>query len=78
MEPMKIIQMLKNGGNIQQIMMNILKQNNNPMLNNLINLARDGKTEELEKIARNIMQEQGKDFDKEFNSFKQQLEVLNK
>lgn len=80
MNPMQIIQMLKNGGNPQQIVIGMLEQNsqNNPVLNNLLSLAKEGNTQEIENFARNMLKEQGKDFDKEFNSFKQSLGVLNK
>lgn len=80
MNPMQIIQMLKNGGNPQQIVIGMLEQNSqdNPVLNNLLSLAKEGNTQEIENFARNMLKEQGKDFDKEFNSFKQSLGVLNK
>lgn len=68
-----IVQMLQKGQNPQQIVMTILGNNQNPMAMNLINLARQGKTAELEQIARNITKEQGKDFDTEFRAFRQNL-----
>ena len=75
MNPMQLIQMIKNGGNLQQLALSMLEQNagSNPVINNLLNLAKEGKTDEIEDIARNMFKEQGKDFDKEFNSFKQSL-----
>ena len=75
MNPMQIIQILKNGGNPQQIVIGMLEQNSqdNPVLNNLLSLAKEGNTQEIENFARNMLKEQGKDFDKEFNSFKQSL-----
>ena len=75
MNPMQLIQMIKNGGNPQQLALSMLEQNasSNPVINNLLNLAKEGKTDEIEDIARNMFKEQGKDFDKEFNSFKQSL-----
>lgn len=75
MNPMQLIQMIKNGGNPQQLALSMLEQNagSNPVINNLLNLAKEGKTSEIEDIARNMFKEQGKDFDKEFNSFKQSL-----
>lgn len=75
MNPMQIIEMLKNGGNPQQIVIGMLEQNSqdNPVLNNLLSLAKEGNTQEIENFARNMLKEQGKDFDKEFNSFKQSL-----
>ena len=75
MNPIQIIQMLKNGGNPQQIVIGMLEQNSqdNPVLDNLLSLAKEGNTQEIENFARNMLKEQGKDFDKEFNSFKQSL-----
>lgn len=72
---MQLIQMIKNGGNPQQLVLSMLEQNagSNPVINNLLNLAKEGKTNEIEDIARNMFKEQGKDFDEEFNSFKQSL-----
>lgn len=67
--------MIKNGGNPQQVLMGMLDKTGNPVLNNLINLAKEGKTKEIEDIARNIVSEQGKDFDTEFNSFRQNLGI---
>lgn len=43
----------------------------NPVIQNLFNLAQQGNSTEIEKIARNIATEKGVDFDKEFNAFRQ-------
>jgi hypothetical protein len=40
---------------------------------NLLKLAREGKTAEIEQLARNLSKESGIDFDTEFNAFKQSL-----
>lgn len=68
-----IIQMIQNGQNPQQIVMSILQKQQSPMAANLVSLAQQGKTQEIEQIARNIMAGQGKDFDTEFKAFKSQL-----
>lgn len=68
-----VIQMLQNGQNPQQVVMSILQKQQNPMAANLVSLAQQGKTKELEQIARNIMASQGKNFDTEFQAFKSQL-----
>ena len=75
--PMQIIGMIKRGYNPQQLMMNILEQNmkGTPMGDNILNLARNGQTREIEKIARNMMAQRGVDFDKEFNAFRQSLGI---
>lgn len=71
--PMQLMQMIKGGGNPQQFVMNMLQQQagNNPMMANLLNLAKENKTGDIEQIARNMLKEQGRDFDKEFANFRQ-------
>lgn len=73
--PMQLIQLIKSGNNPQQLLMNILQQqgNNNPILQNAMNLAQNGDVSALEMIARNLAQQKGLDFDKEFANFKSQL-----
>ena len=43
---------------------------NNPMMANLIKMANAGDTDGVEKVARNMFKEKGRDFDKEFSEFK--------
>ena len=67
--------MVKNGYNPQQLVIQMLEtqMKGTPMGDNLLNLARQGNTAEIEKIARNLVAQRGGDFDKEFLRFKQQL-----
>mgnify|MGYP007133777935 CR=1 FL=1 len=46
---------------------------NNPILNNVINMAQNGDTKGVETFARNICKQRGLDFDTEFNKFKDTL-----
>lgn len=73
--PIQLIQMIKGGQNPQQLVMNILQQKsqNNPILNNAMNLAQGGNISALEMLARNLAAQRGLDFDKEFANFKSQL-----
>ena len=66
------MQMARNG-NPQQMVMNMLQQNaqGNHMFANILSLAQNGNTQEIENIVRNMARERGIDFDKEFNSFRQ-------
>lgn len=75
MNPMQLISMIRNGGNPQQMMLNMLQQQmgNSPMGENLLQLAKEGNGAEIERIARNVCQQRGLDFDKEFSTFKQSL-----
>lgn len=72
--PMQLIQMIKSGQNPQQLMLSILQGNaNSPLGANLLNLAKNGQTAEIEKIARNMCAERGVDFDTEFQKFRRQF-----
>lgn len=73
--PMQLVSMIKNGSNPQQLMLSLLEQNtpNNPMAQNVMELAKNGKGADIEKIARNLCAQRGIDFDTEFNSFKNHL-----
>lgn len=73
--PMQLIQMIKSGKNPQQLMLSILEQRsqNNPMYQNLMMLAKNNRTSDIEQIARNLAKERGIDFDKEFNAFRRQF-----
>lgn len=66
--------LIRKGYNPEQIMMNVLESQmkGTPMGDNLINLARSGNTKEIERIARNLASQQGKDFDKELAAFRKQ------
>ena len=73
MNPMDIIAMIRSGSNPQQIMLNILEKgvaDGNPFMGNLLNLAKQNRTAEIEQIVRNLCAERGVDYDKEFNNFK--------
>lgn len=71
----QFMQMLRQNPHPQQLVMQILEQqaSSSPMYANILNLAKNGNTAELEQIARNLCKEKGLDYDKEFNSFKNGL-----
>lgn len=73
--PAQLVQMIKNGMNPQQLMISILENQmaNTPMGANLLNLARNGQGKQIEQIARNIYQQQGRNFDEDFKAFKRQF-----
>lgn len=73
--PLEIINMIKQGQNPQQVMMNVLESRvgGTPMGANLIELAKMNKTNEIEQIVRNLAKEKGIDFNQEFTAFKQRL-----
>lgn len=69
---MNPIQIIKNfigkGLSPEGIIQNMDVQN--PMIANLITMAKKGDTKGVENFARNMFKERGRDFDKEFNEFK--------
>lgn len=70
--PMQFINQIRSGQNPQQLMLNFLEQqaSNNPMGQNLLNLARNNQTQDIEQFARNMFASNGRDFDSEFKRFK--------
>ena len=73
--PMQLIQLIKNGRNPQQLIIGILQQwgQSNPILNNAVNLAKNGNISQLQLLARNLAAQRGLDFDKELANLKNQL-----
>lgn len=45
----------------------------NPMISNLVGMAKSGNSQGVESFARNLFKEQGRDFDKEFTEFKKSI-----
>ena len=70
MNPMEFMKGIKNP---QQFVMNMLKQNQNPMVTQLIQMIKNGNTNQIEQFARNICKERGMDFDKSFSEFMKQI-----
>ena len=72
---MQFMQIMKSGGNPQQIVINMLQQQagNTPMGQNLLKMAQNNDGKGIEQVARNLCAQRGLDFDKEFAAFKQQL-----
>ena len=70
MNPLNMIKGMMGNMNPKNMAMNMLKNNTNPIFNNLIDMANKGDTKGVEDFARNYMKSQGKDFDQEFNNFK--------
>ena len=69
MNPMQMLQaFLMKGFSPQKIVEQIA--GNNPLMANLMKMANAGDTNGVEKFARNMFKEKGRDFDKEFSAFK--------
>lgn len=56
---MNPFEMLKQIKNPQEFVMNYLKENSNPMLSNLVDMAQKGDKQSLENTAMNILKQQG-------------------
>ena len=67
--PIQFMSMLKSIKNPKEAVIHMIKSNNNPMLKNLVEMAEKGDTKGVENFARNILKEQGRDFDSEMNNF---------
>jgi hypothetical protein len=61
-------QYITNGGTPQKLLSDLMLKN--PMMNNLIRMAKSGNTQDIENFARNVFREQGRDFDAEFAEFR--------
>lgn len=75
--PMQLIQAIKQGQNPQQLVISILENqmSDTPVGQNLLTLAKEGNGPAIEQFARNMLKQQGKDFDTEFANFKQTLGI---
>lgn len=65
-------QYFANGGTPQKLLSDLMLQN--PMMNNLIQMAKSGNIQGVENFARNLYREQGRDFDKELAEFKKMFQ----
>lgn len=72
MNPMQMIQMMQGGSNPEALINSMFGDliNKNPMLTNMMNLAKNNDVEGVKNVARNLFQSQGRNFDEEFNAFR--------
>ena len=64
--PLDIIKNFMSGGKTpQEIALNMIGNNNNPVMQNLIKMAQNGDYKGVENVARNMFKEQGRNFDAE-------------
>ncbi len=72
---MQFMQMVRSGGNPQQMMMNMLQQqaSGSPMGQNLLKMAQNNDGKGIEQVARNLCAQRGLDFDTEVAAFKRRL-----
>lgn len=73
--PNVLLQMIKQGQNPQQLLLSILQgQAGSPLGKNLLTLAQNGQTAEIEKVVRNLYTQQGgQNFDQDLLAFKRAI-----
>lgn len=73
MNPIQIMQAVKNPQALLQQMMGNNQLMSNPMARNAMQMAQNGDSKGIEQMARNLCKEKGIDADKAFESIKSQL-----
>ena len=67
--PMEFFKIFKAMKNPQEAIIEMAGGNNNPILKNAIDMAKNGNNEGVMKLAQNLCKEKGINFDKEFKEF---------
>lgn len=65
-----IITFIKAIKNPQEFVLQSLSTNTNPMIKNLVEMAKNGDTQGIENFARNFFKENGQDYDQIMSMFK--------
>ena len=69
MNPLNMIKGMMGISNPKDMAMKMLKNNTNPIFNNLMQMMEKGDDKGIEQFARNICKEKNIDFDKQFGNF---------
>ena len=73
MNPMQMLQGMRNPQQFLQQMMGNSIVMKNPIARNAMQMAKRGDSKGIEQMARNLCKEKGIDFDKSFSDFKNQF-----
>ena len=73
MNPMQMLQGMRNPQQFLQQMMGNGIVMKNPIARNAMQMAQNGDSNGIEQMARNLCKEKGIDFDKSFSDFKNQF-----
>lgn len=65
--PIELLKMIRNP---QEYVINMANTNSNPMLQKLVEMAKNGDSQGVEQFARNLLKEQGQDLDQIMALFK--------
>lgn len=71
--PMNMLKIMMNSKTPQQLIMNMMGQNSNPMISNLMEMANSGNNKGIEQFARNLCKQKGINYDMAFPEFMKQL-----
>ena len=73
--PMQLIRLMRSGGNPQEALNTILQKEagNNPVLNNAIQMMKNGDGTGIERLARNLCEERHIDTEKALSQLKNQF-----
>lgn len=70
MNPLELFKIFSGkGGSIEEFIVQQMAGNSNPIINDLIRMAKKGDNKSIENFARNIAKERGINFDKEYSNF---------
>ena len=69
MNPINMLKGMMGISNPKDMAMKMLKNNTNPIFNNLMQMMEKGDDKGIEQFARNICKEKNIDFDKQFGEF---------
>ena len=73
MNPMQMLQGMRNPQQFLQQMMGNRQMMSNPIIKNALGMVQSGDSKGIEQMARNLCKEKGIDADKAFESIKSQL-----
>ena len=73
MNPMQMLQGMRNPQQFLQQMIGNRQMMSNPIIKNALGMAQNGDSKGIEQMARNLCKEKGIDADKAFESIKSQL-----
>ena len=69
MNPINMLKGMMGINNPKDMAMKMLKNNTNPIFNNLMQMMEKGDDKGIEQFARNVCKEKNIDFDKQFGDF---------
>ena len=73
--PMQLMQAMRNPQSFMNQIMGNQQMMNNPMIQNTVNMAQRGDMKGIEQMARNLCKEKGLNADEIFNQFKSKMNM---